>query len=240
MSKIQRNHLERAAYVYVRQSTSGQVEHNLESQRRQYGLAGRAKELGWHDIRVIDEDLGRSGSGYVERRGFETLLSEVCSGKAGAVFAIEASRLARNGHDWHRLLEFCQIVDTLIVDHDGVYDPKHPNDRLILGLKGTMSEVELSMFRQRSQEAVRQKAQRGEYFTRIAEGYVLGEDGRWKKTRTNGFSASLAWFLRNSASLAARGKSSFGSGKRRSSCPNVPAKPRFALSRRRRGWSRAF
>src|SRR5271157_3894601 len=143
MSKIQKDHLERAAFVYVRQSSPAQVEQNLESQRRQYGLVERAKELGWRDVRVIDEDLGRSGSGRVERRGFEALLSEVCQGKAGAVFAIEASRLARNGHDWHRLLEFCQIVDTLIADHDGVYDPKHPNDRLILGLKGTMSEVEL-------------------------------------------------------------------------------------------------
>ena len=181
MSKIQKDHLDRAAFVYVRQSSPAQVEQNLESQRRQYGLVERAKELGWRDVRVIDEDLGRSGSGRVERRGFETLLSEVCQGKAGAVFAIEASRLARNGHDWHRLLEFCQIVDTLIVDHDGVYDPKHPNDRLILGLKGTMSEVELSMFRQRSQEAIRQKARRGEYFTRIAEGYVLGEGDRLEK-----------------------------------------------------------
>ena len=181
MSKIQKGHLDRAAYVYVRQSTPGQVEHNLESQRRQYGLVERAKELGWQDVRVIDEDLGRSGSGRVERRGFETLLSEVCQGKAGAVFAIEASRLARNGHDWHKLLEFCQIVDTLIVDHDGIYDPKHPNDRLILGLKGTMSEVELSMFRQRSQEAIRQKASRGEYFTRVAEGYLLGEGGRLER-----------------------------------------------------------
>ncbi|MFY9876341.1 MAG: recombinase family protein [Rhodomicrobium sp.] len=181
MSKIQKDHLDRAAYVYVRQSSPAQVEQNLESQRRQYGLVERAKTLGWRDIRVIDEDLGRSGSGCVERRGFERLLSEVCQGQAGAVFAIEASRLARNGHDWHRLLEFCQIVDTLIVDHDGVYDPKHPNDRLILGLKGTMSEVELSMFRQRSREAIRQQAQRGEYFTRVAEGYVLGEGGRLEK-----------------------------------------------------------
>jgi len=181
MSKIQKDHLDRAAYIYVRQSSLVQVEQNLESQRRQYGLVERAKELGWRDIRVIDEDLGRSGSGCVERRGFETLLSEVCQGRAGAVFAIEASRLARNGHDWHRLLEFCQIVNTLIVDHDGVYDPKHPNDRLILGLKGTMSEVELSMFRQRSQEAIRQKARRGEYFTRVAEGYVFGESDRLEK-----------------------------------------------------------
>jgi DNA invertase Pin-like site-specific DNA recombinase len=181
MSKIQKDHLNRAAYVYVRQSSLAQVEQNLESQRRQYALAERAKDLGWQDIRVIDEDLGRSGSGRVERRGFEALLSEVCQGRAGAVFAIEASRFARNGHDWHRLLEFCQIVDTLIVDHDGVYDPKHPNDRLVLGLKGTMSEVELSMFRQRSQEAIRQKARRGEHFTRIAEGYLLGGGDRLEK-----------------------------------------------------------
>ena len=152
------------------------MEQNLESQRRQYALVDRARDLGWHDIRVVDEDLGRSGSGHIERQGFETLLADVCQGQVGAVFAVEASRLARNGRDWHQLLEFCQIVDTLIVDHDGIYDPKHPNDKLVLGLKGTMSEVELSMFRQRSQEAIRQKARRGEYYTRIAEGYVLGED----------------------------------------------------------------
>jgi excisionase family DNA binding protein len=175
MSKIQKDHLNRAAYIYVRQSSLSQVEQNLESGRRQYALVQRAKDLGWHDVRVIDEDLGRSGSGRVERQGFEMLLADVCQGQVGGVFAVEASRLARNGHDWHRLLEFCQIVDTLIVDHDGIYDPKHPNDRLVLGLKGTMSEVELSMFRQRSQEAIRQKARRGEYYTRIAEGYVLGE-----------------------------------------------------------------
>src|SRR6266550_2128224 len=105
MSKIQKDHLNRAAYIYVRQSSLAQVEQNLESQRRQYALAERAKDLGWQDIRVIDEDLGRSGSGRVERRGFEALLSEVCQGRAGAVFAIEASRFARNGHDWHRLLD---------------------------------------------------------------------------------------------------------------------------------------
>ncbi len=180
-SKIQKEHLDRAACVYVRQSSLCQVEQNLESQRRQYALAERARELGWRDIRIIDEDLGRSGSGQVERQGFEALLADVCQGQVGGVFAIEASRLARNGHDWHRLLEFCRIVDTLIVDHDGIYDPKHPNDRLVLGLKGTMSEVELSMFRQRSQEAIRQKARRGEYYVRVAEGYVLGEGGVLEK-----------------------------------------------------------
>jgi DNA invertase Pin-like site-specific DNA recombinase len=172
MSKIQQNHLERPAYIYVRQSKMDQVIHNLESGRRQYELAERAKQLGWGQVHVIDEDLGRSGGGAVERHGFETLLADVCQGRVGAVFAIEASRLARNGHEWHRLLEFCGIVDTLIVDHDGIYDPKHPNDRLLLGVKGTLSEMEVSTFRQRSQEAIRQKARRGEYYTRIAEGYV--------------------------------------------------------------------
>lgn len=181
MGKIRKEHLDRPAYIYVRQSSLSQVEQNLESRRRQYALVERAKDLGWHDVHVVDEDLGRSGSGHVERKGFETLLADVCQGQVGGVFAIEASRLARNGHDWHRLLEFCQIVDTLIVDHDGIYDPKHPNDRLVLGLKGAMSEVELSMFRQRSQEAIRQKAQRGEYYTRIAEGYALGEGGILEK-----------------------------------------------------------
>ena len=140
MSKIQKGHLERAAYIYIRQSTLSQVQHNLESQRRQYALVERAQELGWQEIRVVDEDMGRSGSGHVEREGFEALLAEVCQGQVGGVFAVEASRLARNGHEWHRLLEFCGVVDTLIIDHDGIYNPKHPNDRLVLGLKGTMSK----------------------------------------------------------------------------------------------------
>ncbi len=181
MSKIEQSHLERAAYIYIRQSTPQQVQNNVESQRRQYGLTERAKQLGFHDVHVIDEDLGRSGSGHVERHGFEELLAAVCQGHVGAVLAVEASRLARNGHEWHRLLDFCGIVDTLIVDHDGVYDPKHPNDRLLLGLKGTMSEMETAAFRQRSQEAIRQMARRGEYYTRIPEGYVLRGEKRLEK-----------------------------------------------------------
>jgi excisionase family DNA binding protein len=181
MNKIQAIHLERAAYIYVRQSTLAQVHNNVESQKRQYALADRARELGWRDVRVIDDDLGCSGSGQVQRQGFETLLAEVCQGRVGAVFAIEASRLARNGQEWHRLLEFSGLVDTLIVDHDGIYDPKHVNDRLLLGLKGTMSEMEISTFRQRSQEAIRQKARRGEHYTRIAEGYQQRDDGALEK-----------------------------------------------------------
>ena len=178
MSQIQKTHLERSAYIYVRQSSPTQVRHNVQSQRCQYGLAERARQLGFADVRVIDDDQGCSGSGHVTRPGFEELLAAVCRGQVGAVFAVEASRLARNGHEWHRLLEFCGIVDTLIIDHDGVYDPKQTNDRLLLGLKGTMSEMEVTAFRQRSQEAVRAMARRGEYYVRIPEGYVRRGAGR--------------------------------------------------------------
>lgn len=181
MSKIQKAHLERPAFVYIRQSTMAQVNHNVESKKRQYALTERAKDLGWDTVNVIDVDLGRSGGGHVQRDGFEDLVAEVCKGQVGAVFALEASRLARNGREWHQLLEFCSIVDTLIVDHDGVYDSKHPNDRLLLGLKGTMSEMELTTFRQRSQEAIRQKARRGEYYARVPVGYVHLGDGRLQK-----------------------------------------------------------
>ena len=171
MTKISLDHLARSAVVYVRQSTAEQVAHNLESQRRQYGLAERARLLGWHDVEVIDDDLGRSAGG-VRRPGFERLLAAICEGRVGAVMSVEASRLARNGRDWHTLLEFCGLVGTIIVDEDGVYDPASPNDRLLLGMKGTMSEMELSVFRQRSIEAMKQKARRGELFLTVAVGYV--------------------------------------------------------------------
>lgn len=171
MSKITPEHLTRQAIVYIRQSTSDQVANNLESQRRQYGLADRVRKLGWSDVAVIDDDLGRSGGG-ISRPGFEKLLAAICEGRVGAVVSIEASRLARNGRDWHTLLEFCGLVGSLIVDEDGVYDPRHPNDRLLLGMKGTMSEMELSVLRQRSLEALKQKARRGELFLTVAVGYV--------------------------------------------------------------------
>jgi DNA invertase Pin-like site-specific DNA recombinase len=180
MSKITAEHLGRSAIVYVRQSTPYQVANNLESQRRQYGLVERGRLLGWSDIQVIDDDLGRSGSG-IARPGFEKLLAAICEGRVGAVMSIEASRLARNGRDWHTLLEFCGLVDTLIVDEDGIYDPRQPNDRLLLGMKGTMSEMELSMFRQRSTEAIKQKAQRGELFRTVAVGYLKTDDDRIEK-----------------------------------------------------------
>ena len=180
MSKITHEHLGRQAIIYIRQSTADQVSNNLESQRRQYGLADRARQLGWSDVAVIDDDLGRSGGG-VARPGFEKLLAAICEGRVGAVVSIEASRLARNGRDWHTLLEFCGLVGTLILDEDGVYDPRHPNDRLLLGMKGTMSEMELSIFRQRSTEAIKQKARRGELIRTVAVGYLKTADDRIEK-----------------------------------------------------------
>jgi DNA invertase Pin-like site-specific DNA recombinase len=180
MSKITHEHLGRQAIIYIRQSTADQVSNNLESQRRQYGLADRARQLGWSDVAVIDDDLGRSGGG-VARPGFEKLLAAICEGRVGAVVSIEASRLARNGRDWHTLLEFCGLVGTLILDEDGVYDPRHPNDRLLLGMKGTMSEMELSVLRQRSLEALKQKARRGELFMTVAIGYVRIGNNRIEK-----------------------------------------------------------
>jgi DNA invertase Pin-like site-specific DNA recombinase len=176
MSKITTEHLARSAYVYIRQSTADQLTHNHESRRRQYGLADRARQLGWTTVEVIDDDLGRSGGGTA-RPGFERLLAAICEARVGAVLAVEASRLARNGRDWHTLIEFCGLVGTLIVDEDGIYDPRHPNDRLLLGMKGTMSELELSLFRQRSQEALKQKASRGALILGVAAGYVkVGRD----------------------------------------------------------------
>ena len=180
MTRITPEHLTRGAFVYIRQSTADQVLNNHESRRRQYGLADRVRALGWSAVEVIDDDLGRSGSG-VALPGFERLLAAICEGRVGAVVSIEASRLARNGRDWHTLLEFCALVGTLIVDEDGVYDPRHPNDRLLLGMKGTMSEMELSLFRQRSLEALKQKARRGELFLNVAVGYVKAQRDRIEK-----------------------------------------------------------
>jgi DNA invertase Pin-like site-specific DNA recombinase len=180
MSKITAEHLQRIACVYVRQSTPDQLAHNLESQRRQYGLSDRARQLGWTTVEIIDDDLGRSGGG-IARPGFERLLAAICDRRVGAVFAIEASRLARNGRDWHTLIEFCGLVGAILVDEDGIYDPRHPNDRLLLGMKGTMSELELSLFRQRSQEALRQMARRGDLVLGVAAGYVKVGRGRIEK-----------------------------------------------------------
>ena len=136
MSKITADHLNRQAFVYVRQSTRDQLRQHHESRRRQYGLADRARQLGWGEPVTVDDDLGRSGGGSA-RPGFERLLVAICEGRVGIVLAAEASRLARNGRDWHTLLEFCGLVSCLLADEQTVYDPRLPNDRLLLGLQGT-------------------------------------------------------------------------------------------------------
>jgi len=164
--------IRRRAVIYVRQSTPTQVEKNLESQRRQYDLVELARTYGFHDIEVIDEDLGRSAGGSTDRPGFQRLLGWLCAGSVGAVFCLEASRLARNGHDWHRLLELCGLVGARVADTDGIYDPCLPNDRLLLGMKGTISEFELGMLRARLNEAMWAKARRGELRIAVPIGFV--------------------------------------------------------------------
>jgi DNA invertase Pin-like site-specific DNA recombinase len=180
--KLQPEHLQRAAYVYVRQSTPQQVRAHSESQRQQYALADRARQLGFARVVVIDEDLGRSGSGLVERPGFGHLLAAICAGQAGAVLALEASRLARNNRDWHHLLDLCALANTLIIDDRGVYDPREINDRLVLGLRGTMSEFELNLFRQRARQAFEQKVQRGHALWEVPVGFVRTDDDRVEQT----------------------------------------------------------
>jgi len=176
-SKINASHLRRRAFVYLRQSSAAQVEHNRESTKRQYALASRATELGWssQQVTVIDEDLGLSGSGAVERSGFARLAAEVGLGHVGIVLGLEVSRLARNNADWYRLLDLCGLTDTLIGDADGIYHPAMFNDRLLLGLKGTMSEAELHILRERLNGGIRNKAARGELRRGLPVGFIWGE-----------------------------------------------------------------
>jgi DNA invertase Pin-like site-specific DNA recombinase len=176
--KITSDHLARDAVVYVRQSTMAQVVGNTESQRRQYALADKAKAAGFASVTIIDDDLGRSGSGQVERPGFQKLVAAVCGGGVGAVYCIEASRLARNGRDWHHLIDLCALAGALVIDPDGTYDPKLINDRLLLGLKGTMSEYELSLLRQRGLAARDAKARRGRLRFTLPPGYCWSETGQ--------------------------------------------------------------
>ena len=194
--KIQPIHIERDACVYIRQSSMSQVRHHLEGQRRQYDLRERAQSLGFQRVVVIDEDLGRSGAGSVERPGFGRLLAAVCSGQVGAVLALEASRLARNNRDWHHLIDLCAMAGTLVIDHDGVYDPCLLNDRLLLGLKGTMSEFEISLLRQRAMEALKQKIRRGLVLTQVPVGYVRTEDEGMEKTPDRQIQEAIAGIFR--------------------------------------------
>ena len=178
-TKVQPHHLERGAYLYIRQSSMRQVMENIESTKRQYALRSRATALGWRDeqIIVIDNDQGESGSSAAWREGFQHLVSDVGMGRAGIVMGLEVSRLARNNADWHRLLEICALADTLILDEDGVYDPASFNDRLLLGLKGTMSEAELHVLHARLRGGILNKVRRGEYRCPLPTGFVYDETG---------------------------------------------------------------
>ena len=176
-AKITADHLERTALVYVRQSTPGQVRDHTESRRRQYGLVEVARDLGFERVETIDDDLGVSGSGFAERPGFQRLLTTVEAGTAGAVLALEASRLARNDRDWSQLVELGAITNVVLIDHDGIYDPRLVNDRLLLGLKGIMSDFEMATLRQRALEAQRLKAERGELWMHLPVGLVYGPTG---------------------------------------------------------------
>jgi excisionase family DNA binding protein len=184
-AKIKPAHLERSAYVYVRQSTEHQVQNNLESQQRQYELAELAVRYGWPKERVVlvDDDLGRSGSSAAGRVGFARLVADVALSKAGIVFGLEVSRLARNNRDWYQLLDLCSITLTLIADADGVYDPSSFNDRLLLGLKGTMSEAELHVLRGRMLAGMQHKASKGELRFPLPPGYEFDEQGRIVRAR---------------------------------------------------------
>src|ERR1700750_578204 len=174
--KVKLSHTRRAAFVYIRQSSPSQVEYKRESTARQYALVERACELGWakEHVIVVDEDLGLSGSGSVKRSGFARMTAEVALGHVGIVLGLEVSRLARNNADWYRLLDLCGMTDTLIGDSDGIYHPALFNDRLVLGLKGTMSEAELHILRARLLGGIRNKAARGELHRGLPVGLVPG------------------------------------------------------------------
>src|SRR5581483_1586930 len=177
--KIRPRHLDRLAIVYVRQSTPHQVAEHRESADLQYQLRRRAVTLGWPDVRVlvIDDDQGISGQSIDNRPGFQRLLAEVSLGHVGIVFGREVSRLSRSNKDWHQLLELCALFQVLIGDADGVYDPADPNDRMLLGLRGMMSEAELHVLRSRLHQGKLNKARRGELFTCVPIGYVRSADG---------------------------------------------------------------
>ena len=198
--------LSRKAVVYVRQSTQTQVQVHRESQSRQYDLVEDARRRGFRDVEVIDDDLGRSASGTVARPGFEKLVASLCAGEVGAVLCFDASRLSRNGRDWHHLLELCGLVGARVIDPDGVYDPCRPNDRLVLGMKGSISEFELGILRSRMLDAARSKARRGELRIPVPTGYVWHRRSASALIRTAGSRKSQAGSSSAFANWAAPGR----------------------------------
>ena len=175
--KIKQSHVDRKAIVYVRQSSSFQVMNNLESRRLQYAMKTRVLELGWTKVDTIDQDLGKSAGGASDRPGFQKMVAEVCLGRVGAVAASELSRFSRNSRDWQQLLEVCRVVDTLLIDEEAIYDTTRSNDRLLLGLKGNLSEYELDLLRHRSQRARAEKAARAELGRNVPTGYINAGNG---------------------------------------------------------------
>lgn len=245
--KIKPHHLERKVILYVRQSSPYQVTHNEESRRLQYAMRDRLQQLGWREIEVVDEDLGRSAAGTVTRAGFERMVAEVCLGKVGAVAAREVSRFARNSREWQQLVEVCRLVDTLLIDQDVVYSPRQGNDRLLLGLKGSLNEYELDLLRQRSLEARYEKARRGELVVAAPVGFLKTEDQCLEKDpdrrvqerillvfqkflELGSIRQTLLWFLEENLEVPARAtdKSLIWRRPRYSSIQNVLTNPTYA------------
>lgn len=180
--KIRESHLARNAIIYIRQSSEHQVRNNKESTYLQYSLKDRAIGLGWPHPLIIDEDLGKTAGYYAERPGFQRLVTQVSMGDVGIVISLEATRLARNNRDWYHLIDLCTLFDTLIGDHQTIYDAKDPNDRLVLGVKGTLSEAELNLIKMRMRQGRLSKAQRGQLYTIMPIGYILTPEERVEKS----------------------------------------------------------
>jgi len=200
--KIKPHHLQRKAVLYVRQSSAHQVIHNRESRSLQYAMRERLALLGWSDIEIIDDDLGISAAGTATRAGFERMVAEVCLGKVGAVAAREVSRFARNSRDWQQLIEMCRVVDTLLVDQEAIYAPRQSNDRLLLGLKGSLNEYELDLLRQRSLAARHQKARRGELIVAAPVGYLKTDEQKLEKDPDRRVQQAIALIFTKFSELA--------------------------------------